>query len=74
MAVFGVGGATPWCWWCRPHISSRSPRWARAKFLSAAAVSLVNRNCRASFMNAIALIINYLSVPLGVAFVGRYIS
>lgn len=70
MAVFGVGGATRWCWWCRPHISSRSPRWARAKFLSAAAVSLVNRSCKESLLDAIALIINYLGAPLGKAFIG----
>lgn len=30
----GVSGGVPW--WCRPHISSRSPRRACAKFLSAA--------------------------------------
>jgi len=57
-------------WWCRPHISSRSHRRARAKFLSAVAVSLVNRSCRARLTDMITLIINYLGAPLGIAFIG----
>lgn len=66
-------------WWCPrgvlvvaggvlvvcPHIHSRTRSRAHARLLSAAGLSLVNRSFRASLMNAIALIINYLSVPLG---------
>lgn len=46
------------------------PDRAHARLLSAAALSLVNRSCRASLMDSIALIINYLGVPLGMAFIG----
>ena len=41
---------------------------------SAAAVSLVNRSCKGSLLDAIALIINYLYVPLGIAFTGEIFS
>ena len=37
---------------------------------SAAALSLVNRSCKGSLLDAIALIINYLDIPFGVAFTG----
>ena len=50
------------------------PRRARTRLLSAAALSLVNRSCKESLLDAIALIINYLGVPLGMAFTGRYSS
>lgn len=54
------------CW----HICSRPPKRVHARLLSAAALSLVNRSFRASLLDAIALIINYLGVPLGMAFTG----
>ena len=74
---FGVGGATPWCWWClsgvsggapwwcRPHISSRSPRRA---------VLLLNQGFGVKFKDVIALIINYLGAPFGWTFTERYVG
>lgn len=67
----GAGGCLSGGSWCpRSHIHSRTPRRARAKFLSAAAISLVNRSCRARLTDMITLIINYLGAPLGIAFIG----
>ena len=61
----------PWCRWCpRPHIHSRTPKRVHARLFSAAGLSLVNRSCRARLMDMIALIINYLGAPLGIAFIG----
>lgn len=37
-------------------------------------LSLVNRSCKESLLDAIALIINYLGVPLGMAFTRQYFS
>ena len=69
--VLVVARVGSWCRRCPPwHICSRSPRRAHARLLSAAALSLVNRSCRARLMDMIALIINYLGAPLGVAFIG----
>jgi cytochrome c oxidase assembly factor CtaG len=45
-----------------------------ARLLSAAALSLVKRSCKASLLDAIALIINYLGVPFGMAFTGWLFS
>ena len=75
-----------WCqWWrclpgaggCldpRPHIHSRTRRRVHARLPSAAALSLVNRSCKESLLDAIALIVNYLGIPLGMAFTGWYSS
>lgn len=41
---------------------------------SAAALSLVNRSCKESLLDAIALIINYLGVHFGMAFTGWLFS
>ena len=60
--VVGVLGGARW------HICSRPPKRVHARLLSAAALSPVNRNCKESLLDAIALIINYLGVPLGMAF------
>ena len=54
----------------RPNIHSRPPRRAHATLPSAVGHSLLNRSCKESLLDAIALIINYLCVPLGVAFTG----
>ena len=69
-------------WWCPPWWLVVPP-WHLARIftaghagggtqtlLSAAALSLVKRSCKESLLDAIALIINYLCVPLGVAFTG----
>ena len=61
----GVGGVLGGARW---HICSRPPKRVHARLLSAAALSPVNRNCKESLLDAIALIINYLGVPLGMAF------
>ena len=63
----GAGGASlvP-----RPHIHSRTRGRGHARLLSAAALSLVNRSCKESLLDAIALIINYLGFPFGMAFTG----
>lgn len=61
-------------WQPRPHIHSRTRRRGHATLLSAAALSLVKRSCKASLLDAIALIINYLGVPLGMAFTGWHFS
>lgn len=61
-------------WQPRPHIHSRTRRRGHATLLSAAALSLMKRSCKASLLDAIALIINYLGVPLGMAFTGWHFS
>lgn len=74
------GGASmlvvsPWCSLDpRPHIHSRTRRRGHARLSSAAALSLVNRSCKESLLDAIALIINYLGVPFGMAFTGWLFS
>ena len=47
---------------------------ARRSIPSAAEVSFENRSCRESLIDSVALIINYLGVPLGMYFTGRYDS
>ena len=61
-------------WQPRPHIHSRTRRRVHARLSSAAALSLVKRSCKASLLDAIALIINYLGVPFGMAFTGWLFS
>lgn len=41
-----------------------------ARLSSAAVLSPVNRNCKGSLLDAIALIINYLGIPFGMTFTG----
>ena len=70
----------PWCrraWIIqggRGHIYGRHHGRSGRRRISAAAVSLVNRSCKGSLLDAIALIINYLYVPLGIAFTGEIFS
>lgn len=83
MAVF-------WCWWCYSLVLLVPLWWFVVSSVAYTqpinlgghtqgssarrSVSRVNRSCRASFMNVIALIIYYLCVPLGIAFTVQYFS
>ena len=58
----------------RPHIAAGHPGRGTHPLPSAAALSLVNRSCKESLLDAIALIVNYLGIPLGMAFTGWYSS
>ena len=51
----------------RTHIRMRTRTRVRAGVLSAAGVSLLNRSFGVEFADVVALIINYLRVPLGCA-------
>ena len=78
-ALPGVLVVSSWClvaggWYPRPHIHSRTHRRVHARLSSAAALSLVKRSCKESLLDAIALIINYLGVPFGMAFTGWLFS
>lgn len=58
----------------RWHICKRHPGGHATQLLSAAAVSLPNQGFGVKFRDAITLIINYLSNPLGRAFVECFIG
>ena len=78
-SVAGVLVVAPWWlvvapWQPRPHIHSRKRKRVHARLSSAAALSLVKRSCKESLLDAIALIINYLGVPFGMAFTGWLFS
>ena len=67
----GAGGCLSGGSWCpRSRIHSGTPKRVHARLLSAVALSPVNRSYKESLLDAIALIINYLGVPLGMTFTG----
>ncbi len=61
-------------WWWLVHICSQQHRRTHVGLLSAAGVSLPNQGFGVKFRDAITLIINYLSTPLGRAFVEYFIG
>ena len=74
-----VAGASLGGWWLPSWFLARiftagHAGGGHARLLSAAALSLVNRSCKESLLDAIALIINYLGVPFGMAFTGWLFS